>query len=99
MRYVDLVIPEYSWDQKVDDIKRYHVDIVTMGDDWEGSDKFDPLQEHCEVIYLPRTDGISTSKIKKDLGLNNPISGKNQVVESKKQKPEIIEILVLLAIN
>ena len=69
MRYVDLVIPESSWDQKPDDIRRYHVDIVTMGSDWEGDEHFESLKSLAEVIYLPRTEGISTSKIKKELGL------------------------------
>ena len=86
LRCVDLVIPEYDWEQKLDDIKRYHVDIVTMGDDWEDSEKFEYLKDHCEVIYLPRTDGVSTSKIKKDLGLIGPISGKNQIIAAEKPK-------------
>lgn len=68
IRYVDLVIPENSWEQKVDDIKKYKVDIFVMGEDWKG--KFDFLNEFCEVIYLPRTPEISTTKIKKDLNLN-----------------------------
>ncbi len=66
VRYVDLVIPENNWDQKVSDVQKYQVDIFVMGDDWEG--KFDFLQEHCKVVYLPRTEGISTTKIKEDLG-------------------------------
>ena len=65
VRYVDLVIPEESWEQKVSDIKEYHVDTFIMGDDWVG--KFDYLKEHCEVIYLPRTPEVSTTQIKKDL--------------------------------
>lgn len=65
VRYVDLVIPEQTWEQKVDDIKKYHIDTVVMGDDWKG--KFDYLKEYCEVIYLPRTEGISTTQIKEDL--------------------------------
>ena len=68
IRYVDLVIPESSWDQKLDDVKRYEIDIVVMGDDWADSDKFDYLKEHCELVFLPRTDGISTTEIKADLG-------------------------------
>lgn len=69
-RYVDLVIPEYSWDQKRDDCNRYWVDTLVMGDDWEG--KFDFLkQEDVEVIYLPRTPEISTTKIKEDLANEN----------------------------
>lgn len=65
IRYVDEVIPEQSWEQKIDDIKKYNVDVFVMGDDWEG--KFDFLKPHCEVVYLPRTIGISTTKIKNDL--------------------------------
>jgi glycerol-3-phosphate cytidylyltransferase len=67
IRYVDLVIPEKCWEQKVDDIKKWHVDVFVMGDDWKG--KFDNLKEYCEVIYLPRTPKISTTKIKTDLGM------------------------------
>ncbi len=65
IRYVDLVIPEKSWEQKKTDIKEYHVDVFTIGDDWKG--KFDFLKDECEVVYLPRTPEISTTKIKKDL--------------------------------
>ncbi len=69
IKYVDLVIPETCWEQKKDDILQYKVDIVVMGSDWAGSDKFDYLKEFCEVRYLDRTEGISTTKIKKELGL------------------------------
>lgn len=68
VRYVDLVIPENSWDQKISDVKEFKVDTFVMGNDWEG--KFDFLKEYCEVVYLPRTEGISTTKIKQDLGLS-----------------------------
>ena len=84
IRYVDLVIPENSWEQKINDIKEYHVDVTVMGGDWAGSDKFEYLQDYCELVYLPRTEGISTSKIKKELGLQKPINGLNQIPESKK---------------
>lgn len=67
VRYVDLVIPENNWEQKVSDVQEYHVDTFVMGDDWVG--KFDFLKEYCDVVYLPRTEGISTTKIKQDLGL------------------------------
>lgn len=66
IRYVDLVIPEESWDQKKTDVELYHVDTFVMGDDWEG--KFDFLKEQCQVVYLPRTPEISTTKIKEELG-------------------------------
>lgn len=65
IRYVDLVIPEETWEQKVSDVKEFRVDTFVMGNDWEG--KFDFLKEHCEVVYLPRTPEVSTSQIKKDL--------------------------------
>lgn len=79
VRYVDLVIPEKNWEQKLDDVKKYFVDVVVMGSDWAGSDKFDYLKDYCEVIYLDRTEGISTTKIKQDLNLQEPISGVNQI--------------------
>ena len=69
VRYVDLVIPENSWDQKRDDVKNYHVDVVVMGSDWAGHEKFENLRDLCEVVYLDRTEGISTTKIKKELNL------------------------------
>jgi glycerol-3-phosphate cytidylyltransferase len=65
IRYVDLVIPEKSWEQKEDDIDKYEIDVFVMGNDWEG--KFDFIKQKCEVVYLPRTEEISTTKIKKDL--------------------------------
>lgn len=65
IRYVDKVIPERGWEQKIDDIKKHNIDIFVMGDDWKG--KFDFLKGYCEVIYLPRTIGISTTKIKNDM--------------------------------
>ena len=65
IRYVDLVIPEESWDQKLSDVKEYHVDTFVMGDDWAG--KFDFLKPYCDVVYLPRTPEISTTQIKRDL--------------------------------
>lgn len=68
IRYVDLVIPETSWDQKVEDVKRYEIDVVVMGDDWADSDRFDYLKDYCELVFLPRTEGVSTTDIKEDLG-------------------------------
>ena len=65
IRYVDEVIPEHTWDQKIEDVKEHDIDIFVMGHDWEG--EFDFLKEYCEVIYLPRTEGVSTTKTKRDL--------------------------------
>lgn len=65
IRYVDEVILEKNWNQKIDDIKNQQIDVFVMGDDWKG--KFDFLKDYCKVVYLPRTAGISTSKIKRAL--------------------------------
>lgn len=62
---VDVAIPESSWEQKVSDIGEHDVSVFGMGDDWSG--KFDHLQEHCEVVYLPRTEGISSTELKRVL--------------------------------
>jgi glycerol-3-phosphate cytidylyltransferase len=68
IRYVDMVIPEKSWDQKINDIDEYRIDVFVIGDDWTG--KFDFLKETCEVIYLQRTPEISTTLIKQELQKN-----------------------------
>lgn len=65
IRFVDEVIPEESWDQKINDILRLKIDVFVIGDDWQG--EFDFLKKYCEVIYLPRTRGISTTQVKKEL--------------------------------
>ncbi|MCY8246855.1 glycerol-3-phosphate cytidylyltransferase [Bacillus inaquosorum] len=65
IRYVDEVIPEKNWEQKKQDIIDHNIDVFVMGDDWEG--KFDFLKDQCEVVYLPRTEGISTTKIKEEI--------------------------------
>ena len=65
IKYVDLVIPETCWEQKIEDIKKYEIDIFAMGNDWDG--KFDFLKEYCEVVYLPRTEDISSTEIKKQM--------------------------------
>lgn len=67
IRYVDEVFPEKTWNQKVDDIRRFKVDVFVMGDDW--APKFDFLGAYCQVLYLPRTDGISTTAIKHERGI------------------------------
>ena len=69
IRYVDEVIPEKNWKQKVSDIKDNNVDVVVRGSDWAGSDRFDYLKEYCEVTFLERTDGISTTQIKENMNL------------------------------
>ncbi|WP_031571357.1 glycerol-3-phosphate cytidylyltransferase [Rheinheimera texasensis] len=63
VRFVDEVIAETCWEQKITDVQRLGVDVFVIGDDWQG--KFDFLQEFCEVVYLPRTDNISSTDLKK----------------------------------
>lgn len=67
IKYVDMVIPENSWEQKISDVKEYNIDTFAIGNDWNG--KFDFLKEYCKVVYLPRTKGISSADIKKSLNL------------------------------
>lgn len=62
LRYVDLVIPEESWEQKVSDVCLYQADVFCIGDDWAG--KFDELKAYCDVVYLERTPGISSTVIR-----------------------------------
>ena len=88
IRYVDLVIPENSWDQKIDDVKKYCVDVTVMGGDWEGNENFEKLRDYCEVVYLPRTKGISTTKIKEELGLQKAINGSDQIPIPKNENKE-----------
>ena len=64
IRYVDLVIPEENWEQKLSDVKEFKIDTFVIGDDWKG--KFDFLKDYCDVVYLPRTPEISTTQIKKE---------------------------------
>lgn len=82
IRYVDLVIPENNWEQKVQDIKDYKADVVVMGSDWADSDKFDYLKEYCELVFLERTPGVSTTQIKNDLQLQEAVNGVDQVPNS-----------------
>ena len=65
IRYVDEVIPETCWEQKIEDIKNHNIDVFVMGDDWQG--KFDFLQDYCEVVYLERTKNISTTQVKNEI--------------------------------
>ena len=66
LRCVDRVILEDSWVQKREDVKKHGIDIFVMGDYWKG--KFDELKDLCEVVYLPRTPDISSTRIKQQVG-------------------------------
>ena len=69
IRYVDLVIPENNWEQKVTDVTQYHIDVFVMGDDWTGKFDFIEKETNAKVVYLSRTPEVSTSQIKDDLSL------------------------------
>ncbi len=64
IKFIDKIIPEKEWDQKIKDIKKYKVDVIVMGDDWKGDPRFEELKSHCKVEYIKRTELISSSKIK-----------------------------------
>ena len=65
IKYVDEVIPEHKWEQKIDDVQKHNIDIFVMGDDWKG--KFDFLKDYCKVVYLERTKDISTTELKSSI--------------------------------
>lgn len=65
IKYVDEVIPEENWDQKIKDVQDHNVDVFVMGDDWAG--KFDFLKDYCDVVYLPRTKNISSTEVKEKI--------------------------------
>lgn len=67
LKCVDGVFPENDWDQKIDDVKRLGVAVFGMGDDWAG--KFDFLENYCQVVYLPRTEGVSSTDLKRVLNV------------------------------
>lgn len=80
IKYVDKVIPENDWEQKVKDVLDNDVDIVTMGDDWTNSARFEYLREYCDFVYLSRTENISTTRIKSDLELTNEEEAKKSKI-------------------
>jgi glycerol-3-phosphate cytidylyltransferase len=78
LRCVDLVIPEYSWEQKNNDIIELKIDTFVIGNDWAGH--FDFLNHLCEVTYLARTENISSSDLKNHIQMNGNISYKSEAV-------------------
>lgn len=90
LKFVDEVIAETDWEQKKEDVKKHKIDIFTMGDDWTG--KFDFLNNQCKVIYLPRTEEISSSHLKKELETLNAMSDVLKKI-SKRDLTTFTEIL------
>lgn len=70
-RYVDHVFPEIDWNQKIRDISRFEAKVFVMGDDWLG--KFDYLKELVDVVYLPRTQDVSSSLIRDSIAARSNI--------------------------
>lgn len=77
-RYVDLVIPENCWEQKILDVKMYMVDVFVMGDDWKG--KFDFLKKYLEVVYLPKTPEISSTQVRNKFKLEQIMLADNDYI-------------------
>lgn len=89
LRCVDLVIPERNWEQKIEDIQKYEIDMLIMGSDWEGNEKFMQLQKYCKVYFLPRTESISSTKIKEQLKLQtNQIYDFQNIKKNKIKRKE-----------
>jgi glycerol-3-phosphate cytidylyltransferase len=87
LKCVDKVIPERNWEQKIEDIRKYGVTIFGMGSDWEGH--FDELSAYCKVVYLPRTEGVSSTHIKKTLNILDSVH-----VDSLKKALDLISSIV-----
>lgn len=88
----DEVFPEEYMGQKIDDIKRYGVDIFTVGSDWEGH--FDYLNEYCKVVYLPRTEGISSTQIRKSIEYKLGAIGTDITINKFKENAKYVNGLV-----
>ncbi|MEY8687689.1 Gfo/Idh/MocA family oxidoreductase [Bacteroides sp. AN502(2024)] len=93
--YADAVIIEDYIGQKIDDIQRYNVDIFAIGSDWEG--KFDYLNEYCKVVYLPRTQGISSTQLraKSTIDVNVGIIGCGRVANRFPYEASVVNGIVI----
>jgi glycerol-3-phosphate cytidylyltransferase len=82
IKWVDEVIAENSWEQKIEDIKNFNIDIFVIGDDWKG--EFDFLEKYCQVVYLSRTQDISTTILKNNLKsfYNIDVDGLKRAIET-----------------
>lgn len=89
-RYVDEVFPEESWDQKRSDIVKFKADIFAIGDDWVG--KFDFLGDLCQVLYLPRTEEVSSTNIRSIVGALQ----KNELLRIQSAANHVVHLLSLL---
>ena len=92
----EIIVEEYEG-QKIDDIKRFGVDIFTVGSDWVGH--FDYLKEYCDVVYLPRTEGVSSSDIRsKQRNINLGLVGEGNVLKKFYDESKLVNGIEVNAI-
>ena len=92
----EIIVEEYEG-QKIDDIKRFEVDIFTVGSDWVGH--FDYLNEYCDVIYLPRTEGVSSSNIRSEKrNINLGLVGEGNVLKKFHDESKLVNGIKVNAI-
>jgi glycerol-3-phosphate cytidylyltransferase len=82
LRCVDAVIPEETWEQKPDDIRTLKIDVFGMGHDWAG--RFDDLAQYCDIVYLPRTEGVSTTSLRTLISTPGAISIRRKAIGTLK---------------
>lgn len=85
----DEVFPEEYFGQKIDDIKRHGVSVFAVGSDWKGH--FDYLKEYCSVVYLPRTEGVSSTKIRSAHAVRIGTVGELPSVLKTKKESEFVD--------
>ncbi|MEG0408087.1 MAG: Gfo/Idh/MocA family oxidoreductase [Bacilli bacterium] len=92
----EIIIEEYEG-QKIDDIQRYEIDIFTVGSDWEG--KFDYLNEYCKVVYLDRTNGVSSTEIRSEnRQIHLGIVGETSIVKKFIKECEVVNGIKIVGI-
>jgi len=92
----EIIVEEYEG-QKIDDIKRFGIDVFTVGSDWKG--KFDYLKEFCKVVYLDRTEGVSSSEIRdKKSEIKIGIVGNSSVVNKFEKESRYVNGVIISGI-
>ena len=92
----EIIVEEYEG-QKIDDIRRYNVDVFAIGSDWAG--KFDYLKEYCEVVYLDRTEGVSSTELRNEHVLKLGLLGQSTNVDKVKREAEFVNGISVAAIT
>ncbi len=91
----EIIVEEYEG-QKIDDIRRYGVDVFAIGSDWKG--KFDYLKEYCEVVYLDRTEGVSSTELRSESTLRLGLLGQSSNVDKVRREAEFVNGLSVEAV-